>query len=63
MLDIPFLLDQIEQEMQKDELMFEEWLQFMDQEITETQLIWGDINSDGIIDILDIVCVINIIMN
>tara|TARA_R110002051_G_scaffold99435_2_gene169841 strand:+ start:824 stop:955 length:132 start_codon:yes stop_codon:yes gene_type:complete len=37
MLDIPFLLDQIEQEMLKDELMFEEWLQFMDQEITETQ--------------------------
>jgi hypothetical protein len=32
-------------------------------ETTEIQLILGDINSDGIIDILDIVGVINIIMN
>ena len=30
---------------------------------TETQLILGDVNSDGIIDILDIVAVVNIIMN
>jgi hypothetical protein len=30
---------------------------------TDTQLILGDINSDGIIDILDIVGAVNIIMN
>ena len=31
-------------------------------EVTEIQLILGDINSDGIIDILDIVNLVNIIL-